>query len=306
MKKFLIASAILLAGIFILQIKDAKGSYVFSYSVCDTPLTYSVGSIDKRFGLTDDDIKQNLSEAAGIWNDYASKPIFIEKTSDTDVTVNFVYDKRQALNSKVGNLEGKLDTDKASLDPRIDSFNAKSKAFEEKVAKLNETITYWNNQGGAPKDEYEKIVNEQAEIEKENEQLRQEALALRQSTKNYNSQVSQLNQTILELKNSLVLKPEEGLFDAENKTITIFLNNTKDELIHTLAHELGHARGLGHVGDEKAIMYVNSSESTTLSNDDKKAMDFVCQEKNYAQLAVEKYLEGVHYLRIAILKQIKS
>ncbi|MBI5044781.1 MAG: matrixin family metalloprotease [Candidatus Levybacteria bacterium] len=306
MKKFLIISAILLSTIFALQLKGADGEYLLSYTPCDTPIRYALGAIDERFRLSEDDVRKNIAEATAIWNDYAQKPIFVEKRTDADVTISFVYDKRQALNTEVTTLEDKLDTDKASLDPQINAYNTRSRSFEQRVAKLNETIAYWNAQGGAPKEEYEKIKNEQQELEKESASLNQEAIALRQSTKDYNLQITKLNQTIADLKNSLIIKPEEGLYDAEKKTITIYLNNTRAELIHTLAHELGHSRDLGHVGDPDAIMYSNSSESVTLSSDDKRALDFVCQDKNYVQFAVEKYLQGVHQLRTAIVKQIQS
>lgn len=284
---------------FIAYQKVPSIRHLLSYSPCAKPVTYKLGSIDNRFGLTQSDVLQDTKEAADIWNSAYGQPLFAYDPS-AKLTINFVYDQRQELSSQINQLEQKTDADKNSLDPQIDEFNERSQAFDQKAAKLDQEIDYWNSQGGAPEDVYQKLTQEQKDLKTEADQLNELGRRLKQSARDYNNQISQLNQTEDNLKNTLAVKPEEGLWNGNNDTISIYFNNTKAELIHTLAHELGHARGLDHNTNENSIMYPSSTEVISPSVTDLADLKEICRERSDFELIVQGYANLLHQLETRI------
>lgn len=291
MKKLLIIFILLIGTIFLLNFQKPDGTYLLSYSACDKPITYRIGFIDPRFNLSRETVLTRVQEAAALWNHERGKPVFVYDPNNGHVTIRFVYDRRQELSSEVNQLERQLTSNKNSLDPQIAAYKEKSEAFEKKVAEMNQQIDYWNSQGGAPPKEYERLRQEQLALEKEAEELNKLAYSLNQSTRAYNLQVRELDKTVKELNRTLRARPEEGLFDAATNTITIYFLNSQAELIHTLAHELGHARGLWHTDNPDAIMYGSSTETITLASDDRAMLEAICQDRTYTDLFIERFVD---------------
>ena len=87
---------------------------------------------------------------------------------------------------------------------------------------------------------------------------------LSQSTSQYNSKIRELNKTVQEYNEELKYRPEEGIFisDRNGKRIIIYFYVSKVELVHTLAHEMGHALKIAHIQDSTSIMSVSYTHLT--------------------------------------------
>lgn len=252
--------------------------YRIPYSPCDTSLTYTIGSVDPRFGLSADAVAADAKEAARLWNQAEGMQLLSPVSSSGDLTINFVYDQRSDLQKNVTDLQEQVSQDNRSLQQQIDGYKADSTAFEQKLADLNATIQKYNSQGGAPPDVYQNLVKEQNQLRAEGNALNARARQLNLNARDYNSEVQNLNQNVVEFDQAISQTPEEGLYDGTDRTITIYFANDQHELIHTLAHEFGHALGMDHVQNAAAIMYPYSTTELAVTPDDKEQLDTVCRD----------------------------
>jgi len=257
-----------------------KINQYFYVSSCDTPINYTVGTIDPRFGVTKTQFLADIQKAETIWDNTEDNKLFeYNPGSQNSLTINLVFDQRQQLNTRVNNLKNQVGEANQSLKPQISQYNQEKTSLEKQLSDLNNQINSWNQKGGAPPDEYQQLLQEQNDLKTEADKLNQEAKQLNLSTQAYNTDVFNLNHTINTYNEVLLKKPEEGLFNPNTNSINIYFDNSYSELIHTLAHEMGHSLGLGHNQNQKSIMYPYTNQVTTPSADDTKALDLVCQTR---------------------------
>lgn len=253
---------------------------IIVFSPCDSPVTYKIQSVDPRFNLSRNDFLQDVEQGAQIWNTAEGKTI-LQYDQSGNVAVSLVFDQRQELSNQINSLQGQLDNQKGTIDEQIAKYQKDRAAFEQKVSDLNSQIQYWNSKGGAPPDEYNKLVDQQRQLQAQASALNATAKILNQSTVSYNSQVNTLDQTIDSFNQQLSNKPEEGLYNPNDKTVTVYFNNTQNELVHTIAHELGHALGLNHNNNQASIMYAFTNKSLIPTRDDLDALSTVCAKRSY-------------------------
>ncbi|OGE25289.1 hypothetical protein A3C26_04060 [Candidatus Daviesbacteria bacterium RIFCSPHIGHO2_02_FULL_39_12] len=256
---------------------------LFYYSFCDQPVNFRVDTIDPRFKLSKDEFLTDINKAAKIWNDVLDKNLFAYDPKG-ELSVNLIYDERQSLSSQINLLENQVDSQQQGLKPQISEFERLAKEFKQKVADLNKEISDWNSQGGVSPDEYNKLVERQQQLQQETGRLNAMAQSLNRSSNEYNSQINELNQTISTYNNALSERPEEGIYKGAENRIEVYLYLNKPELIHTLAHEFGHALGIGHVNNRNAIMYAKTSQKVIPTQDDINKLQDVCRKRSVLEL----------------------
>lgn len=257
-------------------------SHIFFYYPCEHPVTYHLGSIDPRFNLSQSTAEMNMHQATAIWG----QQYFLEDPQ-AKLSVNFVYDQRSGLASQINTQEDQISADKATLETQIATFETKVRSYEQQVSALNTEIQDWNRKGGAPEDIYQQLTARQQQLQSQQQALLTEQNQLNQAAKKFNLQVTQLNGTISSFNTLLGQKPEEGLYDGANQQISVYFVNTHPELVHTLAHEFGHALGLDHNTNPQSIMYAYTSESMKTSSEDQTALVQACTPVSKLQILLQ-------------------
>jgi hypothetical protein len=298
---------------------------------CLTPTTWSVGSVDPRFGVDKDTVELYAKQAAKLWNQaYGKNDVLSYVPQNGSVTVNFTYDERQRttlqnekLKQTIAEAKSELDGLKETIEELQSSYatlgskiDKDTKAYTNKLAEYNADVKYWNDQGGAPNDEYKRLQRTQAELQTERASLnaninRYNRLAedIKEYGKNHNQVVGMINEKIEILNETALREFEEGSFDPSTNAITIYEYSDATSLKRVLAHELGHAIGLKHVEDKNAIMYsVNQGSRFVLADDDKAELERVCRDKSTGDIVemMRTTRDGISHLVVSSLPGIAA
>lgn len=323
------SSRILSAILTILLVVSITGTAYLGYikvtqNPCSTPKTWSIGAIDPRFALSTSTVKLYTEGAATTWNTaYPENQLLRYVEKGGDITVTFVYDERQRTTIQNEKLKQTISAEKNSLDDlksTLESLkeeyaalgktvNTKTKAYTTHLASHNNEVSYWNDQGGAPRDKYQELQRDEAVLETERTSLnadieRYNQLAERIKTygENHNQVVDTINQKIQTLNQTVIRDFQEGTYDPATKDITIYEFDTATSLKRVLTHEIGHAIGLKHVEDKTAIMYsVNQGDNLTLTQADLDELSRVCREKTSEDIltALKTTRDGISRLLVS-------
>ncbi len=249
-------------------------------SPCDEPLKYSIGRLDSQFGISKNELKLRLERSESVWESAINRELFVYDDS-APFKINLVYDERQmetvARDRTESGLDAaekilrKLDTDFVTMKKTYESDVVNHKkmvdTFEAKQATYSNTVNYWNSHGGAPVSKFAELEQQRISLNQEAQILNNEVIALNAKAKDLNRLLSERNNAaeaynlVAKAYNQKYGKAAE--FDQAvyvGDAINIYQFETKDDLDLAIAHELGHALGMGHVENQESIMYYISKE----------------------------------------------
>ena len=292
---YILFIAIVFAGIYYQDALRNVWSQAFNnFFPCRQAITYSIDSFDTRFGVSKETFLGAMKDAEAIWEKPIGKDLF-KYSTDGHLKVNLIYDSRQETTQILKNMGVVVENSRASYDSlksKYDSliksyeqnkaiFESRFSAFESRKKNYEAEVTASNRKGGASKETFARLNAEkeylnqeitylnilQTELSSQVEDINALAKALNQLATTLNLNVKQYNT----IGSSLGGEFEEGTYvrDESGARIDIYQFDNRTKLVRVLAHELGHALGLDHIEDPKAIMYrLNNGINEKLTNTD--------------------------------------
>ena len=271
---------------------------------CSEPLTFRLGEIDERFSITENELIDLIKEAATVWSEAADTTVS-EYDENGEIAINLVYAEIQQLSDSEKQYRDRLEYEEFSItvleneyrrmnhryEDEVKQYDEDSRNLQQKINRMNEWVVQKNEQGGFNEQDLSQYENRKSEIERIKRDLAQREIILERKANELNAKIDFLNEKI-ERKNRLVdeynrtfsgvRKFTQGAYEwtAGSGSINIFHFLDKDELRLVIAHEMGHALGIGHVSNPESVMYelmgAQSRKKIELTREDVAALEISC------------------------------
>jgi hypothetical protein len=251
------------------QILQQRAEQALQQQLCQIPVLWRIGQLDPAFALSADQAEQGAHNAAAQWNTAFGQELF-RYDSVNGFPINFSYDERQQNMLQQALLERNLERYDTNIDQRAATLKQQSERLQQRQREFEQQ----NQQLAADIAEFQQRAanvsqREAAALQQQQQQLQQRQQKLQQQAERLNEQQAQLlrenhylNETVTDRNALLVdqqplMVSEVGLMEVtyQQRKMTIFAYSTPAALQLTIAHEFGHALGLGHTDSVNSVMH---------------------------------------------------
>lgn len=273
------------------QLLQQTADKALQQQLCQTPVLWRIGQLDPAFDLTAEQAEQAAHNAAAQWNKAFAQQLFRYDSLD-GFPINFQYDQRQQqmlqqalLERNIQRYDSTIDRRAATLQQQSQQLQQHQREFEQQNQQLAADIAAFEQQAASANQRNIAALQQQQQL------LQQRQLQLQQQAQQLNEQQAQLqreqrylNDTVAD-RNALLptqqplAAAEVGLMEITNgqRRMTIFAYSNPAALQLTIAHEFGHALGLGHTDSDSSVMhYALNPQQRSLTAEDIDALKQQC------------------------------
>lgn len=220
--------------------------YIFHKQPCSEPVYYQIGTLDERFNVTKETVRNALLQAEEVWEKALNKNLF-QYDEIQGIPVNFVYDTRQQVTDRHEELVTVIQTTEGRL-----------RGIKQEIEVL--------------KNKYKQDPSDRILVDTLNDHIR-----------THNALIRDIQSLVKEVNMSSDKKFEQGeyIYDKQGERINVFEYKSEAELVRLLAHEMGHVLGIDHNMNPESIMYyMNGGKGLSLTAEDMNDLRVVCPVSN--------------------------
>jgi len=239
------------------RFRSVKPGEPLAVQGCDVPLEWSLGRLDKRFGLGRKQVIHAIITGANYWSTGGRR--LFRYSPQSRFTINFTFDERQEMLIKrrgkrdpVAQVRRRRDALRKQRKRMLVRYRRRAQAYEAEVAD-------WNSKGGAPAAELKRL-------RRQKQRLKHELGAANDLVHRINALGSDINTrgrggVVHQGKIGNTHRRTRGRLTTHLR-IDIYAFSSWYHLTVLMAHELGHALGLRHVANPTALMYTDVGPDT--------------------------------------------